>query len=101
MRWMILCLGSLALACSDESVESEDIRTTGIYPEIQVTATGNGSSLVRVRLKVGGSDSNTYLNLTGDDTLSASADVNSWSPRSFIRARSCRTVGPNAPPSSR
>lgn len=73
MRWTLLCFGWMALACS-ESVESEDIRTTGIYPEIEVTANGDGSSLVRVRLKVGGSDSNTFLNLTGDDTLEATAD---------------------------
>ena len=76
MRWILVGFGLLALGCGEESVESEDIRTTGIYPEIEVTATGNGSSLVRVRLKVGGSDSNTFLNLTGEDTLEATVAGN-------------------------
>lgn len=67
---------SLVLACAfaagcSQSVESTDIRTTGIYPEITVTATGSGTSKVEVQLKVGGSSSNTYLDLTGDDQLKA------------------------------
>ena len=61
---------SLTLGCT-QSVESTDIRTTGIYPEITVTATGSGTSKVEVQLKVGGSSSNTYLDLTGEDQLTA------------------------------
>ncbi len=63
----------LALGCK-ESVESTDIRTTGIYPEITVEAEGNGSSTVTVKLKVGGSNSNTFLDLTGGDTLEATVE---------------------------
>lgn len=67
----LFVLTLLALGCT-ESVESEDVRTTGIYPVISVVADGRGSSTVTVRLKVGGSNSNTYLDLIGDDRLEAS-----------------------------
>ena len=72
-RPALLPLALLSFACS-ESVESEDVRTSGIYPEIEVRATGNGSSRVEVRLKVGGSNSNTTLDLTGEDRLEATVD---------------------------
>lgn len=71
---LALALTALASVACTEEVESTDIRTTGIYPEIVVTATGNGSSLVQVWLKVGGARSNTYLDLKGDDTLIATVD---------------------------
>lgn len=72
-RTALLPLALLSFACS-ESVESEDVRTSGIYPEIEVRATGNGSSRVEVRLKVGGSNSNTTLRLTGQDRLEATVE---------------------------
>jgi hypothetical protein len=67
---MIAAVSLLAFGCT-ESVESNDVRTSGVYPEIAVTATGNGSSQVRVRLKVGGSNSNTFLDMSGMDRLEA------------------------------
>jgi hypothetical protein len=70
MRLASLALFPLAFACR-ETVESEDVRTSGIYPEMIVTATGSGRTDVQVRLKVGGSDSNTFLVLTGADELEA------------------------------
>jgi hypothetical protein len=73
MRWMVLGLVATAFGCS-ESVESTDVKTTGIYPVITVTADGSGSSRVEVRLKVGGSNSNTHLDLTGGDELTATVD---------------------------
>lgn len=73
LRTAFLPIALLSFACT-ESVESEDIRTSGIYPEIEVRATGNGSTRVEVRLKVGGDDSNTFLKLTGDDELEVTAD---------------------------
>lgn len=73
MRWMVLGLVAAAFGCS-ESVESTDIRTSGIYPEITVTANGSGSSRVQVRLKVGGSNSNTLVDLKGGDELTATVD---------------------------
>jgi hypothetical protein len=71
MRWLVLGSLTAALGCT-ESVESTDIRTSGIYPEFTVTANGSGSSRVVARLKVGGSKSNTYLDLKGGDELRAS-----------------------------
>ncbi len=73
VHFALLPAALMALACT-ESVESTDIKTTGIYPEIAVVATGNGSSKVTVYLKVGGNDSNTFLDLKGEDTLEATAD---------------------------
>lgn len=69
----VLGFAFLLGGCAEE-VESEDVRTTGIYPEIEVTASGNGTSRVAVRLKVGGSGSNTFLDLTGQDRLEATAN---------------------------
>jgi hypothetical protein len=70
MRWIVLGLVMTSLGC-EESVESTDVRTTGIYPVISVTADGSGNSRVEVRLKVGGSNSNTHLDLKGGDELQA------------------------------
>jgi hypothetical protein len=72
MRWSTLTSALLVVGCTQE-VESTDVRTSGVFPEIQVTATGSGSSRVEVRLKVGGRASNTFLDLQGPDTLEASA----------------------------
>jgi hypothetical protein len=58
----------LAAGCR-QKVESTDIRTTGVYPDIDVTADGSGSTRVQVRLKVGGPASNTFLELVGPDRL--------------------------------
>ena len=66
----LLLSASLSAGCKQE-VESTDIRTTGVYPVIDVTAEGSGTSRVLVKLKVGGINSNTYLNLTGPDRLTA------------------------------
>ncbi len=70
-RYLVL---ALALVGCSESVESTDVRTTGIYPEFTVTANGNGSSRVEARLKVGGNNSNTFLDLDGGDTLEVTVD---------------------------
>ncbi len=69
--WAALVLG--LVGCS-EKVESSDIKTSGIYPEFLVTATGNGSSKIEVWLKVGGNNSNTFLELTGPDELTVTVD---------------------------
>jgi hypothetical protein len=62
----------LAAGCKQE-VESTDIRTTGVYPVVDVTADGSGTTRVLVKLKVGGPASNTFLELTGPDRLTATA----------------------------
>lgn len=73
VRFAFLPFALMALACT-ESVESTDVKTTGIYPVIEVVADGSGSSDVTVRLKVGGNDSNTFLDLKGEDTLEVTVD---------------------------
>lgn len=68
-----LILGLCLLGCS-EDVESTDVRTSGIYPEFVVTANGDGTSRVEARLKVGGNNSNTFLDITGGDRLEVTAE---------------------------
>ena len=71
-RWTLLLLPLTALACT-ETVESSDVRTSGVFPEFRVVADGNGSTKVSARLKVGGNDSNTYLNLQDGDRIEVTA----------------------------
>jgi hypothetical protein len=73
MRPWLLLAGPVLLAGCTETVESTDVRTSGIYPEIEVVGDGTGRSVVTVELKVGGDDSNTYLELEGSDRLEATA----------------------------
>jgi hypothetical protein len=76
MRVMILraTLASVlgAAACS-EQVDSTDVRTSGIYADIEVLAPGNGKSEVKVDLRVGGPNSNTHLAMKGADKLTATS----------------------------
>lgn len=69
--YLVLALG--LLGCT-EDVSSRDIRTSGVYPEFTVTATGNGRSEVEARLKVGGNNSNTFLDVESGDTLEVTAN---------------------------
>jgi len=66
----IFLLFNLA-AC--ESVDSDDVRTSGVYADISVSANGAGNTRVKARLKVGGVFSNTDLELERGDQLIASA----------------------------
>jgi hypothetical protein len=59
----------LALACT-EKVDSVDVRTHGVYAEYEAVSNGTSTS-VSARLKVGGDDSNTFLELQGQDELRA------------------------------
>ena len=63
---------TLAAGCR-QKVESTDVRTSGVFPVVDVTADGSGSTRVEVKLKVGGRLSNTFLDLTGEDRLTATA----------------------------
>ncbi len=56
-----------------ESVDSDDVRTSGVYADIDVEARGDGITRVRARLTVGGVFSNTDLELEQGDQLIASA----------------------------
>ncbi len=69
-----LCLLSLsAVGCSKETTSSSNIKTRGIAALIDVYADTDTTATVHVELRVGGSDSNTYVDLEGSDTLTATA----------------------------
>jgi hypothetical protein len=61
-----------SVACKDETVDSEDIRTTGMWAHFDVLATGNAKATATGQLRVGG-DSGTLVVLTGQDKLVCSA----------------------------
>jgi hypothetical protein len=67
-----LCLvGLSALGCSKETTSSSNIKTGGIAALIDVYADDDSSATVHVELRVGGSSSNTYVDLEGSDELLA------------------------------
>jgi hypothetical protein len=68
--WATLTLALGAAACS-EDVDSTDVKTSGVYAEMSVVATGKGQSDVTADLRVGGANSNTHLDLKAADKLSA------------------------------
>jgi hypothetical protein len=68
--WATLMLALGAVACS-EDVDSTDVKTSGVYAEMSVVATGNGQSKLTVDLRVGGVSSNTHLDVKGTDSLTA------------------------------
>ncbi len=66
-----LALTALAAAgCTLEEVNSDAIRTRGMFVEMLAIAPGDGTTVVRVNLTVGGA-SGTRVELTGSDTLVA------------------------------
>jgi len=65
-------VGLLLVGCSKETTSSSNIKTGGIAALIDVYADTNTSATVHVELKVGGSDSNTYVDLDNGDELTAS-----------------------------
>ena len=72
LRKLIGCLVAvLGLNGCAEDAKSEDVRTSGIYAGMGVTASTADTSSLDVYLKVGGSSSNTYLTLTNGDKLTA------------------------------
>ena len=62
------CIG--LLGC--QKVGSDSIKTSGMYAELSVSASGDGSSHVRAALRVGGPLSNTFVDLQSGDSFSAS-----------------------------
>jgi hypothetical protein len=70
-----LCvLGLSAMGCSKETTSSSNIKTGGIAALIDVYADANENATVHVKLVVGGSSSNTYVNLEGKDELKATVN---------------------------
>jgi len=69
-RWaLVASVCVLLVAC--ENVKSEDVDTDALYADLRVTATGDGASRVGAWLRVGGGLSNTYLDLSSGDSLTA------------------------------
>jgi hypothetical protein len=64
---------ALSVSACAESVESDDVSTDGIYADLSATALEDGMRVIAT-LVVGGESSNTYVKLTGDDALTATAD---------------------------
>jgi len=61
----------VAAAGCAEDVDSVDVRTDGIYADLELRAEGDGKAKVTASLLVGGARSDTYLNLTEGDELIA------------------------------
>lgn len=68
---MIPVLIGLTAACTD--VQSQDLLTHGLYADLSVTADGTGSSRADAVLRSGGMTSNSFVELTADDQLTADA----------------------------
>jgi hypothetical protein len=75
-----------ATGCSLEEVNSDAVRTHGLYADILALASGDGETLVRVDLTVGG-DNGTTVNLVNDDELVVSAG---GPPGALVRRRAGR-----------
>lgn len=71
MRLTPLVLLSPLVACA--SVESKDTLTDGLFAELTAIADGTGATRAQATLKVGGSTSNTYVELVQDDVLTVTA----------------------------
>ena len=70
-------IASLGTAC--ESIESSDIRTSGIYANFEAKSNGEGTTLLTANLTVG-QNSNTYLDLVEGDILQASFEDETKTP---------------------
>ena len=69
-----LLLGLLVMGCnSKETTSSANIKTGGIAMLVDVYADTATQATVHVELRVGGSDSNTYVSLENGDELTATA----------------------------
>jgi hypothetical protein len=62
------------MGCSKETTSSKNIKTGGIAALIDVYADTDDTATVHVKLVVGGSSSNTYVDLEGTDSLTATVD---------------------------
>lgn len=65
-----LSAGLLASACSLEDVDSDAIRTQGMFADLLALAPGDGTTRARARLTVGG-EGGTHVLLVGEDRLDA------------------------------
>lgn len=67
----LFLVGLAAMGCSKETTSSSNIKTGGIAALIDVYADDDDTATVRVKLVVGGSSSNTDIDLTTGDRLIA------------------------------
>jgi hypothetical protein len=78
---IILCAALVSSAalfgCTREVTSSNNIKTPGIAAIIDVTATSESLSTVVAELKIAGSSSNAFVNLDGEDKLTATANETS------------------------
>lgn len=71
----LIAFASLPAVGCTQPVDSTDVKTSGVYADMSVVAKGNGSSEVSAGLKVGGSNSNTYLVMKGEDKLTSTVNT--------------------------
>jgi hypothetical protein len=93
-------MGCLAFGCSKESTSSANIKTGGIAALIDVTADTATTAKVHVELRVGGSSSNTYVDLENGDELIATAgdETKGMTPRDVgVYEASFSGVGADTP----
>jgi hypothetical protein len=71
---MGLTMGMMVLvqAGCAKSVDSTDVRTSGLYAQFSASSKGDGLITVEAKLRVGDSGSSTYAELDGEDRLVAS-----------------------------
>lgn len=62
--------------CTCETVGSKDIKTSGLYADLEATASGNGKTSVKATLTLG-KGSLTFLELSSGDTLTATSGTTS------------------------
>lgn len=69
LSWTLVALAALGTACED--IDSADLLTGGMSAVISGEADGSGETEVVAVLRAGGLTSNTLVDLTGDDELTA------------------------------
>lgn len=76
-KWMIFAGVAMAMAgCTCETVKSQDIKTSGLYADLDATATGDNKTKVKATLTLG-QGSLTFLELSSGDVLTASTGTTS------------------------
>ncbi len=66
---LAICTGLLSVACT--SVDSDEVFTSGLYARVSATADGSGETLVRTTLFLESPSTLNYIELEGDDLLTA------------------------------
>lgn len=70
----------LAAAGCGEAVDSTSVKTDGVYADFTATAEGSGQTDIQARLRTGGPNSNTFLELEGGDELTFYVDGDAHEP---------------------